>query len=106
MRNLDGVYFRIQRDGKWLNICFTDLTGEEAREVLVGRSEEWKLNLYKILEESLNEITDIINNQLVDEAMEIILKTKDEAPLDERLIELKNVIGNLGEYYDIVGINN
>lgn len=25
-RNLDGVYFRVERDGKWQNICFSDLT--------------------------------------------------------------------------------
>lgn len=25
-RELDGCYFRIQRDGKWQNICFSDLT--------------------------------------------------------------------------------
>ena len=28
-RNLDGVYFRVQRDGKWGNTCFSDLTQEE-----------------------------------------------------------------------------
>lgn len=32
-RNLDGVYFRVKRDDKWQNICFTDLT-EDEREVL------------------------------------------------------------------------
>ena len=28
-RNLDGIYFRVQRDGKWENACFSDLTQEE-----------------------------------------------------------------------------
>ena len=28
-RNLDGIYFRVQRDGKWGNTCFSDLTQEE-----------------------------------------------------------------------------
>lgn len=25
-RNLDGVYFRVERDGKWENVCFTSIT--------------------------------------------------------------------------------
>ena len=28
-RNLDGIYFRVQRDEKWENACFSDLTQEE-----------------------------------------------------------------------------
>ena len=26
VRNLDGFYLRVERDGKWVNRCFTDLT--------------------------------------------------------------------------------
>ena len=40
-RELDGCFFRIQRDGKWENICFTDLTEEERNKVCEGRSAEW-----------------------------------------------------------------
>ena len=29
IRNLDPVFFRTERDGKWMNLCFTDLTEEE-----------------------------------------------------------------------------
>ena len=42
-RNLDGAYFRVQRDGKWLNVCYSDMTDEELaavdfahRDVLIG----------------------------------------------------------------------
>ena len=41
MRNLDGVYFRVRRNGKWQNVCFTDLTMEERDAVCAGRSAEW-----------------------------------------------------------------
>ena len=34
IRNLDTCYFRAKRDGKWENLCFTDLTEEEQKEVL------------------------------------------------------------------------
>jgi hypothetical protein len=31
-RNLDGIYFRIERDGKYINRCFSDLTDKEQTE--------------------------------------------------------------------------
>ncbi len=33
-RDLDGVYYRQKRDGKWTNVCFTDMTDEEQSAVL------------------------------------------------------------------------
>lgn len=44
-RNLDGCYFRTRRDGKWQNICFSDLTDEERGAVCKGRSAEWLQSL-------------------------------------------------------------
>lgn len=37
-RDLDGVYFRTRRDEKWCDICFSDLTEEERKEVMENRS--------------------------------------------------------------------
>ena len=34
-RNLDGIYFRVQRDEKWGNTCFSDLTQEEMEVPLI-----------------------------------------------------------------------
>lgn len=31
---LDGVYFRVFRDGEWTSLCFTDLTKEEQSSAL------------------------------------------------------------------------
>jgi len=33
-RELDGYYFRMQRDGKWTNVCFSDMTEDEMHSVL------------------------------------------------------------------------
>ncbi len=33
-RDLDGVYLRVERNGRWYNICFSDLTTEERDEYL------------------------------------------------------------------------
>ena len=40
-RDLDGVYFRVERNGEWLNLCFSDLTKRERDIVTNGRSAEW-----------------------------------------------------------------
>ena len=72
-RNLDGVYFRVKRDDKWQNICFTDLTNEETDTILKDRTEVWLLSMLEVLlnvydkvisvvsDEELNYIKDFIN---------------------------------------------
>jgi hypothetical protein len=62
-RNLDGVYFRVKRDEKWEDICFTDLTQDERYRILEGKSAEWLksmvLHLANIIED-IGELMDIV----------------------------------------------
>lgn len=44
-RNLDGAYFRIERDGKWQSICFSDLTEDEMKSVMKDKDTEWLQSL-------------------------------------------------------------
>lgn len=60
-RELDGVFFRVQRNNKWQNICFSDLTEEEMDKILEGRNEEWLRNLCKILGQTIRKIGDELN---------------------------------------------
>lgn len=39
-RNLDGVYFRVQRDGKVLNICYSDMTEDERKRIIYNRMDD------------------------------------------------------------------
>lgn len=55
-RNLDGIYFRIERENQWKNLCFTDLTEEEQKEVLKDKSPEFILQLSLALAKRLREI--------------------------------------------------
>jgi len=55
-RNMDGVYFRVQRDNKWDNICFSDLTYEEKESVMQGRDIDWLKSLCITLANRLAEI--------------------------------------------------
>ena len=40
-RNLDGIYFRVKRNGKYENVCFSDLTETEREEICKNRPAEW-----------------------------------------------------------------
>lgn len=57
-RNLDGIYFRVKRDGKWDNVCFSDLTDKEMDAVLEGRDIEWLKSVCKILGRTIKRIGD------------------------------------------------
>ena len=55
-RNLDGAYFRIKRNGKFENICFSDLTDEEIDEILETKDVEWCRSMCKLLAHTLQNI--------------------------------------------------
>jgi len=55
-RNLDGCYFRIERDGKWQNICFSDLNMAERDKVMEGKSVEWLKSLCRHLADQITMI--------------------------------------------------
>ena len=53
--DLDSIYFRVERDGKWQILCVSDLTPEELKSV----TEDWDYNMYhtlKLMIESLKSI--------------------------------------------------
>lgn len=57
-RNLDGVYFRVEREGQWESLCFSDLTEEQMGAVLDNRSEEWLKSLCVILGKTIRRLGD------------------------------------------------
>lgn len=102
-RNLDGVYFRVEREGKWQSICFTDLYDDEILEVLHGRSESWLTSLYDRLVEVLIEVKGIVNREGVDQAVESVLELLGRQEMSAlKLISIKNVIRNIADFYDII----
>lgn len=56
IRDMDGVYFRVERDGMWIDLCFSDLTPEEREEMMKGRSEVWLKSLAQILANRLYDL--------------------------------------------------
>ena len=70
IRELDGVYTRVQRDGKYLNVCFTDLTANEQQEFLNRMDENGLKRMCIILAESvrgLGDHFDIVRRDAEDE---------------------------------------
>ena len=57
-RNLDGCYFRVERGGKWQNICFSDLTETERAAILGDKPATWLKSLCCHLADTLKEIGD------------------------------------------------
>jgi len=57
-RNLDGCYFRVKRNDKWENICFSDLSKEEREKITENRDVEWLKALCCHLADKLKEIGD------------------------------------------------
>ena len=57
-RDLDGCYFRVARDGRWGNVCFSDMTPEEIEEMIGDRPATWWKSLACHLGERLREVGD------------------------------------------------
>ena len=66
-RDLDGVYFRVLRDGKWDSVCFTDLTDDEMERVIDGKSKQWWMGLALHLCERLRFIGEKLDLYMGDE---------------------------------------
>ena len=60
-RNLDGIYFRVERDAKWQTFCFSDLTEDEQRKVLKDKSPDFVLQMALKMAARLREIGDQLN---------------------------------------------
>lgn len=60
-RNLDGIYFRVERDGKWQNVCFSDLTEEEREKIGKDRPVTWWKSVACHLADMLKQIGEQFN---------------------------------------------
>ena len=57
-RNLDGIYYRIKREGEYKSVCFTDMTKEEQIAILENFDREYLINFCLILAEQYRELGD------------------------------------------------
>lgn len=59
--DLDGVYFRMKRDNKYYDICFSDLTEEEKNNIMNGKTVEWLKTMCIILSNTIYNIGERFN---------------------------------------------
>ena len=65
-RSLCGIFMRVNRDGKWENVCWSDLTETEREDIARKRAShttveeqvEWWKSMTNIMAERLHEIGD------------------------------------------------
>lgn len=57
-RNLDGAYFRVKRDGKWQNICLSDMTEEELDATFLEKDPQFVYSCLKHLVRTIQKIGD------------------------------------------------
>lgn len=60
-RNLDSIYFRVERDGKYKSLCFTDLTSEEQVACLARFDKDTLIRMCCLLSEVIRGIGDQFN---------------------------------------------
>lgn len=60
-RDLDGIYLRIKRNGKYQSLCLSDMTKEELEENLNPERGEWLKGAVIHLALTLHEIGNLFN---------------------------------------------
>ncbi len=59
IRKLDRMFFRVKRNGKWVNLCVSDMTDEELRENIYDKkSKEFLEGVITNLVHTLKKIGD------------------------------------------------
>lgn len=61
--NPDGIFYRVNRDGEWQSVCFTNLTIAEREKVTEGyKEDQWK-RVALHLAERLKMLVEVLEEQ-------------------------------------------
>lgn len=101
IRGLDCFYFKVKRDDKWYNLCFTDLTDEEANNVIRNRSDEWLIGLYNGFKDTLYQIVDGIDTSTLKSTVDSALNSMDNFNMYSKVIGIRAIIRNIGDFFDL-----
>ena len=70
-RDLDGCFFRVQRDGKWYSLCWTDLTKEERESCTKDKDIYWLGRMLEYITEEYRKTGDQLDIYGRDEDEEV-----------------------------------
>ena len=101
-RNLDGVFFEIEREGKRNRICFSDLVEEEKDMVLKNASKEWLSDMCKYLAKVIIDIGNQldIRGEVPEDINEMTPEISET--LAEDLKKVSDAVKKAGEEMDIL----
>lgn len=66
-RHLDGIYLRVERNGKWQDLCLSDMTQEELERTLDPKKGEWLKGAVIHLAQKMRYIGDQMDIEMVRE---------------------------------------
>ena len=87
-RNLDGVYFRVKRDDKWQNICFTDLTNEETNTILKDRTGTWLSSMLEVLLNVYDKVISVVSDEELNDIKDLLIDYRMFDSLKFRIVAL------------------
>ena len=90
--NLDGVYFRVKRDDKWQNICFTDLTDEETNTILKDRTGTWLLSMLEVLLNVYDNVVSVVPDEEFNDIKDLLIDYRMFDSLKFRVVALQKNI--------------
>lgn len=85
-RNLDGIYVRVERDGKFANVCLTDL-----------KQHELDIFLNRLNPSGLTTTLEHLNKQLLSLSSECLMENELRAVVRQVALLLRSV----GDKYDV-----
>ena len=103
-RNLDGVYFRVKRDDKWQNICFTDLTNEETNTILKDRTGTWLLSMLEVLLNVYDKVISVVSDEELNDIKDLLIDYRMFDSLKFRVVALQKNIKIITHCADISSI--
>ena len=102
--NLDGVYFRVKRDDKWQNICFTDLTDEETNTILKDRTGTWLLSMLEVLLNVYDNVVSVVSDEEFNDIKDLLIDYRMFDSLKFRVVALQKNIKIIAHCADISAI--
>jgi len=102
-RDLDGVYFRIMRDGKGVNLCWTDLCWEDRIEFArKNNNEGWLIRMIQLMNEVARNVVAICPGASIDTITLREGKKVSKTWLRNALFRLTAEIRMVAEEYNVV----
>lgn len=102
-RNLDGVYFRVMRDGSRQSVCWTDLDWQDRVDEMIKNNDEgWLMRMIQCM----NDVAESINSDVpIAEIRTVTLPEDKQVTMDwlrTALVRLTADIRLAADDYDIV----